>query len=423
MKANPAVGSRVSGCSRMPWHVVSLLSVGMIIAYFDRVNLSVAMPEMAKEFGWSETQQGLAMSAIFWTYTVFQIPSGILVDRYGVRLPYILGLLLWSVASAWTGLTGALATLVALRLLVGLGESVVTPASMRYIRIHFDEERRGLAVGLYMTGTKIGPALGLPVCAWLVAEHGWRVMFLVIGLAGLLWLVPWMKWVQADDPAALARSEALRRQRAGAMAQVSTGAILCSPLMWGIILGTYCYMYFVYYSMTWMPAYFKRVHGMSVTETGWYGGAAFGGMAAVAALAGWAADLLIRRGYDPVSVRKAFTIAGFVAAATQTMAVLVESHGWMLFFTVFALCGLGLATANYWALTQSLIPGGSIAMVVGIQNTAANVAGIVAPWLTGWMIERTGSFETPIKAVGFWLLLGTVSYLILVRRRFAPQAV
>jgi hypothetical protein len=93
----------------------------------------------------------------------------------------------------------------------------------------------------------------------------------------------------------------------------------------------------------------------------------------------------------------------------------------MIFFTVASLCGLGLATANYWALTQTLIPGGSIAMVVGIQNTAANLAGIVAPWLTGWMIQQTGSFDTPIKAVGLWLVLGIASYLILVRRKFAPR--
>ena len=108
-------------------------------------------------------------------------------------------------------------------------------------------------------------------------------------------------------------------------------------------------------------------------------------------------------------------------AATQTISVFTDSVPAMIFFTVFSLCGLGLATANYWALTQTLIPGGSIALVVGIQNTAANLAGIVAPWLTGWMIQKTGSFDTPIKAVGVWLVLGIASYVFLVRWRFAPK--
>ena len=133
---------------------------------------------------------------------------------------------------------------------------------------------------------------------------------------------------------------------------------------------------------------------MSITQMGWYSGVSFGGMAAVAALAGYAADRLIAKGRDPINVRKGFTIAGFVMAATQTISVFTDSVPAMIFFTVFSLCGLGLATANYWALTQTLIPGGSIALVVGIQNTAANLAGIVAPWLTGWMIQKDRQFDT-----------------------------
>jgi MFS family permease len=144
-------------------------------------------------------------------------------------------------------------------------------------------------------------------------------------------------------------------------------------------------------------------------------------MAAVAALAGAAADWFIRRGFDPINVRKGFTIAGFLLAATQTIGVFSDSQNVMIFFAVFSLCGLGLATPNYWALTQTLIPGGSIAMVVGIQNTAATLAGVVSPWLTGWLIDQTGSFDAPIKLIGFWLALGVGSYLVLVRRKYAPK--
>ncbi|HUQ94210.1 MAG TPA: MFS transporter [Bryobacteraceae bacterium] len=403
----------------MRWPVVGLLSLGMIIAYFDRVNLTVALPEMSKAFRLTPTEKGLALSAIFWSYTALQIPSGMLVDRFGARIPYLIGFIIWSLASAATAFSTTLASLVGLRMVVGLGESVVTPASMRYISLHFEEKNRGLAVGLYMTGTKLGPALGLPVSAYLVTRLGWQSMFLILGLASLVWLIPWLTWVKKDDIAALPRQ--LRAGDGKQSQRVSVAAILRSPLMWGVIIGTYCYMYFVYYCMTWMPIYFKEQHGMSITEMGWYGGFAFGGMAGVAVLGGWAADRMIARGFDAVNVRKGFTIAGFVLAATQTLGVFTDSVPLILFFAVFSLCGLGLATANYWALTQTLIPGGNIAMVVGIQNTAANLAGIVAPWLTGWMIEKTGSFDAPIKGVGFWLILGVASYLVLVRRKYAPK--
>jgi MFS family permease len=388
----------------------------MVIAYIDRVNLTVALPIMASPFGLDKAQQGMALSAFFWTYTLFQIPCGLLVDRYGVRIPYFLGFLLWSLASAATGFISGLTALVALRLVLGVGEAVVTPSSMRYISLHFAEKQRGRAVGLYMTGTKIGPAVGLPLSAALVTAFGWQTMFIAVGVASLLWLIPWMTWVKSTDIAAQPKtSQAANRQT------ISARQIVTSPLMWGIIIGTYCYMYFVYYCMTWMPIYIKERHGMSITQAGWYAGVSFGGMAAVAVIAGWAADLLIGRGWDPINVRKGFTIAGFVMAATQTISVFTDSVPVMIFFTVASLCGLGLATANYWALTQTLIPGGSIAMVVGIQNTAANLAGIVAPWLTGWMIQKTGSFDTPIKTVGLWLALGIASYLLLVRRKFAPR--
>jgi len=411
---------QTSTASSMRWPVVGLLSLGMVIAYFDRVNLTVALPSMTSSIVLDKTQQGMALSAFFWTYTLLQIPAGVLVDRFGVRIPYLIGFLLWSLASAGTALTVGLSSLLAIRLLVGMGEAVVTPSSMRYISLHFQEKQRGLAVGLYMTGTKIGPALGLPVSAWLVTAYGWQPMFLVLGLASLLWLAPWLMWVKKDDIAAVPRSKATATQAAAAQ-RISTRQIVTSPVMWGIIVGTFCYMYFVYYCMTWMPLYFKEQHGMSIQQMGWYSGVSFGGMAAVAALAGWAADRLIGWGWDPINVRKGFTIAGFAMASTQTVAAFTDSVPVMLFFAVFSLCGLGLATANYWALTQTLIPGGSIAMVVGIQNTAANLAGVVAPWLTGWLVEQTGTFDAPIKWVGFWLALGIGCYLFLVRQKYAPK--
>lgn len=398
------------------WHVVLWLSFGMVIAYIDRVNLTSAMPEIGKMMGLDDAQRGMALSAFFWTYTIGQIPAGMLVDRYGVRMLYTLGIVLWSIASALTVLTTGLWGLIATRLVVGLGESVVTSSSLRYIRAHFAEKERGFAVGVYMTGTKIGPAVGLPLAGYLVATQGWPAMFLMMGVGSLLWLGPWLTWVRKDDPAA---QPAVPGSKAS-VESVSLSDALKSRVMWGIILGTYCYMYFVYYCMTWMPQYFQKTHGMSIKDSNWFGGVSFGGMAAVAAIGGWAADKLISRGAEPIFVRRAFTVAGFVMAAMQTLSVFTDSKELMIGLTVASLCGLGLATANYWALTTTLMPG---AVPVAIQNTAANLAGIVAPWLTGWMVKQTGSFDAPIMAVGIWLLLGVFAYAVLVKPAASPVPV
>jgi hypothetical protein len=145
-------------------------------------------------------------------------------------------------------------------------------------------------------------------------------------------------------------------------------------------------------------------------------------MAIVATLAGWVADRLIQRGGDPVRVRKAFVIAGFLVASTEVIGALSSSHSVALFFAVFSLSGLGLTTANYWALTQTLIPGGAVGRIVGVQNCAANLPGIAAPLLTGWLKHTTGNYNAPMQAIWFFLLLGVAAYVFLVKKKYAPTA-
>ena len=188
------------------------------------------------------------------------------------------------------------------------------------------------------------------------------------------------------------------------------------------MVATFCYMYFVYFFLTWMPAYFVERREMSLSSMASYTFFSFGGMAAVAALAGWAADVMIARGGNPVNVRKGFTIGGFVLATTELIGAQSNSPSIALFFAVFSLSGLGLATANYWALTQTLIPAAAIGRVSGVQNTSASVAGIVAPILTGWLKQATGSYEAPMQAIWFFLVVGVLAYLFMVREKYAPVA-
>ncbi len=405
--------------SRRRWSIVGLLCVGMMIAYFDRVNLSMALtvPEFKELFRLTDKDRGALNSAFFWSYAVLQIPAGWLVDRYGVKFPFAIGLAGWSVASAGAALAGTFRQLFALRLLLGVLESVVTPAGMRWIRYHCAENQRGLAVGLYMAAAKFGPAVGAQLATWLMIAYGWRSMFVILGLGCLAWLVPWMALVR-DDDRAIEKATA----RASTAPAVSFVRVMASPVIWGTIVGTFCYQYFVYYCMTWMPAYFRESRGLSLSSMGAYTMASFTGMAVVATAAGWAADRLIERGRDAVKVRKAFTIAGFLVASTELFGALSDSNSVALFFAVFSLSGLGLTTANYWALTQTLIPGAAVGRIVGVQNCAANLPGIVAPLLTGWLLHSTGSYTAPMQAIWFFLITGVASYVFLVRKKYAPQA-
>jgi MFS family permease len=398
------------------WYVVGLLALGAIIAYIDRVNLSVAVidPDFKAAFQLTTQDRGLATSAFFWSYAALQIPAGWLIDRYGSRSPYAIGFFVWSILSAATALTTGFGHLLAIRLLLGAGEAVMHPASLRWIKFNFDEKDRGLAIGLYMAGSKYGPAIGTLASAWLIQAYGWRTMFAVLGIGCLLWLIPWLLLVKPDRPSPA--QNVARQQDPG----IPMSRLFASPVIWGTILGTFCYMYFVYFCLTWMPAYLNEARGLSLGSSSLYTTFSFAGMATVGIIGGWAADRLIARGWDAVNVRKGFTIAGFVIASTEMIGAYSSSLNVALFFSVFSLSGLGLATANYWALTQTLIPGGSIGRMVGIQNTAASLPGIVAPILTAWLVTRTGNYEASMQAIWFFLLLGIASYIFLVRRKYAP---
>jgi cyanate permease len=266
-----------------------------------------------------------------------------------------------------------------------------------------------------MAAAKAGPAIGAPLAAWLIATSGWRNMFVILGLGSLVWLIPWMMLVRDDD-----RQKEKAAVVKSAQPAVPFLRVLASPVIWGTVIGTFCYQYFVYYCLTWLPSYFAEQRGLDIQKTGLFTMASFMGMAVVATAAGWVADRMIQRGGDPVRIRKAFTIAGFLVASTEIFGTMSDSHTVAMFFAIFSLSGLGLTTANYWALTQTLMPGAAVGRIVGVQNCAANLPGIVAPLLTGWLKQTTGSYNAPMQAIWFFLILGVAAYLFLVRRKYAP---
>ncbi len=398
---------------------MALLCVGYMIAYFDRVNLSVALAsdEFKRYFQLSDIDRGNLNSAFFWTYAALQIPAGWLVDRYGVKWPFAIGFVGWSVLSGLTAWATSLWQLFAIRFALGVGESMITPAGMRWIRLNVAENQRGLFIGLYMAAAKAGPAVGTLVAGLLLGHAGWRTMFMVIGFGALLWLVPWVLFLRDDDR----QLEQVAIQKSGgADAQVPFWRLVRSPVIIGTVIGTFCYQYFVYYNMTWLPSYFKEERHLDLNKMTVFTFASFAGMAVVATLAGFVADKLIDRGYNAVRVRKAFVIAGFLTASTQLIGAYAESQAVSLFFAVFSLSGLGLMTANYWALTQTLLPGAAVGRIVGLQNCAANLPGIVAPMLTGWLKQTTGGYTAPMLAICVFLVMGIAAYVLLVREEYVP---
>ncbi|MEO7143912.1 MAG: MFS transporter, partial [Bryobacteraceae bacterium] len=262
----------------------------------------------------------------------------------------------------------------------------------------------------------IGSAVGVPLAAFLIMAFTWRTMFLVCGLAGLIWLVGWL--LLANDPA----PDEMPVAQEASEVQMSFSALLASPVIWGILIGTFAYGYFLFFCVTWLPAYLVEERHLALNSMGFYALFSFGGMAVVAIFAGWLADWMIRRGADPARTRKGFTIVGFVLASTELVGAMSSSESVALFFAVFSLAGLGMATANYWALTQTLIPGRAMGRIAGIQNCASNLGGVAAPLVTGWLKQTTGGYVAPMQAIWIVLLAGIMAFLFLVRRVYLPKA-
>lgn len=398
------------------WLTVFLLAAGLVIAYVDRTNLSVALAavDFQQYFHLTDAGRGLLNSAFFWSYTLLQIPAGLMVDRFGVKRPITLALLCWCLVSAATSTASSLWQLIGLRLLLGVAEAVVFPAGLSWIHRNIDEERRGLAAAIFVGGTKWGPALAAPLAAWLVNHLGWRSMFRIVGLGGLVWLLPWM-WLAEEG----ARPP---KRQPGTRPPVPLGVLFRSRVIWGTLLGTFCYNYFLFFSLTWLPAYFVERRNLSLNSMGIYTMMSFVGAALVAIASGAAADWWIARGADAATTRRWFTIAGLLAASTEVIGAMSQSNDVAVFFALFSMAGLGLATPNYWALTQTLVPRAAAGRVAGVQNTALNLAGIVAPILTGWLKQVSGSYTAPMQAIWVVLLAGVAAYLFLVRRRAGDAA-
>jgi MFS family permease len=399
--------------------ILALLTVGVGIAYLDRSSISSALanPTFVQHFEMSSVNRGWVASAFFWSYALIQLPMGWIVDRYGVKTPYAICFAVWCLATAATGVVSAFVGLFLMRFIIGAMEAVVMPASYRWLRHNIPERHIGVAIGIFAMGNKVGTALGAPIAAWLIIAYDWRVMFVLTGLLGLIWLVPWLALVKNDLPTKAEMPAARRRA-----ATVPFRNIISSPVVWGGIIVNFCYSYFVFYCMTWMPAYLVEQQGLSLMRSGLYTFFSFAGIAIVAVIAGWLADRIIERGGDPVRVRKIFVVAGFVGAGTVLFGAYAKSLDMALFWNVFSLTSLGLASANNLALCKiTLVPKPAIGLVTGVQHVAAGLSGGVAASLSGWLLHVSGSYDLPILVIVVFLVIGATACVVLMRPAWSPK--
>ena len=395
-----------------------LLALSIFINYIDRGNLSIAGLLIKNDLGLSYFQLGILFSSFFWTYAVFQIVSGWLVDRFDVNWILALGILLWSAATVGTGFVRGFTLLLAMRLILGVGESVAYPSYSKIISRRFAESQRGRANSFICAGQASGPAVGTLLGGLLIARIGWRLSFIVFGVASLLWLLPWLKYLRKPkppgEPDANAVVDAAEALPAGESASASIIQILQQRSAWGTIAGLFAYNYVWYFFITWLPTYLEHERNFSVQTMSLVTSLAFFLLAISALTSGWLSDKWIAAGASPTRVRKTFTGAGPAIAASILLVGIVANHAVAMAILMVTCIGLGMCTSNLWAVTQTLAGPTTSGKWTGLQNFLGNLAGWIAPTVIGLIVQQTGSFFYVFVITSVVTLLGAVSWIFIV---------
>lgn len=395
--------------------ILTVLSVGIAINYIDRAAMSVAIPFMSQELHFSPTDSGLLLSAFFWSYVLFQLPGGWLVDKLGPRITFALSSLGWGLATAACGLASSIAALVGFRFVLGAVEAPSYPASSSTVTRWFPRQERSFAAATFNNGSKIGGTLAIPIISFLIALVGWRMTFVISGLVAVVWALAWYLWYRDPREHKAVSAEEVAFIEANQDPQngepMSVRQLLAQRTVQAMMAGFFCINFVSYFFFTWFPTYLVETFHLSLMKFGLLG--MLPGIAAI--IGGWCggllSDSLVRRGYSLSVARKIPLVGGMLGSATIGLAAFSPTVELALSALCFANFAATFASAALWALPSDVAPNrANVATIGGIQNMAANLAGIISPILIGVIMQFTHSFVIPLEIAGVIGVVGAVVY-------------
>ena len=361
--------------------LVFLLGAAVFLNYVDRGAIGIAAPRMKDELGLSEEAYGLAFSAFFWIYAPVQLFAGWLCDRFSVYKLMAGGILLWAASTLLMGFAGGFASLLVLRIMLGVGESVSFPGSSKLIARHIPAERRGIANAAVAAGIAIGPAVGTLAGGLILAQWSWRPIFFAFGLVTLLWLLPWRETVR--------RLPTTGHHDEGARVPV---AVLVSKWpLWSIsivhALGNYCF----YFLLAWLPLFLTKSRGFSIPEMTMLATLGYAVQGACALGYGHFSDWWTRSGRSEAACRRWMMVASQLVAAAAILG-LAFAHSAVAIGILLCLAGAATASLslNLYAVAQMFAGPRASGTWVGVQNAIGNLSGIIGPPVTGIVIHRMG---------------------------------
>jgi MFS transporter, ACS family, D-galactonate transporter len=409
---------------RRRWRIAFLLGVGVLVNYFDRVNLSVAHAALITSFAISNVQFGYLSAAYNWTYTLCQLPVGVVLDKFGVRRVGRVSTFIWSVASFAAAITPSLGGFFAARLLLGIGEAPTFPANAKAIGYWFPAKERSSATSIFDGSAKFASAIGVPLIGLLLLKAGWRWSFAGTGLLSFLYFLLFCRVYRdpVDDPELTAqeRDYILEKDATTPVLPVETaslGYLIRQPKVIGITVGFGAYNYVFYLLLTWLPSYLSSALHIDLLHSFLYTGVPWLiGTASEWLIGGWLVDRLLARGWNASRVQRTVLIGGTSMGLGIVGAAYSQTATNALIWISISLAGLSAASAVGWSVPSLIGPRGSVGTLAGIQNFSGQVSGIVAPIVTGYLVTARHSFGWAFGVAGIYLSIGISAYIFLLGR-------
>lgn len=403
---------------RLRWGIILILLLGAVVNYLDRANLSIANTTIAAEFGFSQTEMGMLLSAFLWPYALANLPAGWLVDRFGPRRMFSCALGLWSGFTVLAAFVNSYTFFYGLRMMLGISESPFFTSGIKITHRWFGKNERGLPTSIINTGSQIANAIAPPILTVLLLSFGWRGMFAAIGLLGFPLLLAWIKFYR--DPTA--REEALihagirNTPSSSESQQANWGSLFKHSTTWFMVLGNFSIMFTIWVYLTWLPSYLEKSLGFSLKATGWIASIPFLAGILGVLVGGMLSDRLTRRGVKAITSRKIPIVLGAALAACFVAPIpFVNSTPMAITLLTVGYFFSQMPQGAIWTLATDIAPKAQVASLGSIQNFGGFLGAATAPIVTGIILDTTGKFTNVFLLGAALLMLGALSFGLFVR--------
>ncbi|OIK10319.1 MFS transporter [Bacillus sp. MUM 13] len=405
------------------WLVVGLLFIATTINYMDRAILGIAGPSIMKDLSLSAVEFGILGSAFFWSYALMQVPVGVIVDKLGARLTYSIAIVWWSLCTVFTGFGRSLGVLIGIRVLMGIGEAPAFPTNTRVISDWLPSHERGIANGIFNSGTAIGIGITTPILAWIIQNWGWQASFMVIGSLGFVWLAFWLFYFKNHPKESkIANETEVAYIKEGQTQAEKAPALNISPFkffkyrsVYPMLFGLFAHNYLTYLMMTWLPTYLVVERDMTLLKAGFFTMLPWIMSFLGNILGGVLSDILIKRGWNSIKARKTVLAIGMLFPLAIIPTIYTDSAIMALTYISIAIGGEGLAAGILWATVSDVAPKGAEGKLAGLQNLVGNLSGWIAPVATGILVAKLNNFNIALIIPVVLCLIAAVGYTFILR--------